>query len=78
MAPNITALDKTEHTELDKEEGWIIAGKKITPKETNKPAATVTTPPIRRELRPQGARSKPHRSSQAKVPPTPGKTQLRF
>jgi hypothetical protein len=56
-SPNITTLDKTEHTELDKEDGWSIAGKKITPKETKKPTATVTTPPIRKGYAPkeQGA-----------------------
>jgi hypothetical protein len=72
-APNIT-LDKTEHSELDEKDGWSIAGRKITPTETKKPAAAVTTPPIGKELRPQGAR----RSNRTKIPPTPVKTQLRY
>jgi hypothetical protein len=76
-APNIT-LDKAEHSELDEEDGWSIAGKKTTPKETKKPAAAVTTPPIGKELRPQGARSEPRRSSRTKISPTPVKTQLRY
>jgi len=76
-APNIT-VDKTEHSELDEKDGWSIAGRKITPTETKKPAAAVTTPPIGKELRPQGARSEPRRSSRTKIPPTPVKTQLRY
>ena len=75
-APNITS-DKTEHSELDEEDGWSIAGKKTTPKETKKPVAAVTTPPIGKELRPQGARSEPRCSSRTKIHPTPVKTQLR-
>jgi hypothetical protein len=71
-------VDKTENRELDEEDSWSIAEKKITPKETKKPAATVITPPIGKELCPQGARSEPHCSSQTKIPPTPGKTQLRY
>jgi hypothetical protein len=76
-APNIT-VDKTEHSELDEKDGWSIAGRKITPKETKKPAAAVTTPPIGKELRPQGARSEPRRSNRTKIPPTPVKTHLRY
>ncbi len=76
-APNITS-DTTEHSELVEEDGWSIAGKKTTLKETKKPAAAVTTPPIGKELRPHGARSKPRRSSRTKISPTPVKTQLRY
>jgi len=76
-APNIT-LDKAEHSEFEEEDGWSIAGKKPTPKETKMPAAAVTTPPIGKELRPQGARSEPRRSSRTKIPQTPVKTQLRY
>jgi hypothetical protein len=77
LAPNIT-LDKTEHSELDETDGWSIAGRKISPKETKKPVAAVTTPPIGKELHPQGARSEPRRSNRTKIPPTPVKTQLRY
>ena len=76
-APNI-ATGTTENSEVEEEDGWSIARKKTTPKETIKPVAAVTTPPNGKELRPQGARSEPHRSSRTKIHPTPVKTQLRY
>jgi len=59
-APNITVI-KTEYSKEDEDDGRSIAGKKITPKETKKPAATVTTPlpPPGRSYAPKGRGANP-------------------
>jgi hypothetical protein len=66
-------VDKTENSELDEEDSWSIAEKKITKKETKKPAATVITPPIGKELCPQGARSDPVVAAKQRYPQHQGR-----